>query len=108
MGRKAKGPTTTFPDNWKEQVIQLGKEGKSNLEIFNLLNIGHSTHFKLLRRNIEYLQVYEKYLLEHETFWLGKAKETIETNQDFDNRLFFLIMGNKHRTRWKKNESKKK
>ena len=104
MGRFKKGPDTTFPSNWKELVLNAGKEGKPNIDIFPMLNIKHSTHFTLLRRNEEYRQVYEQYLLLHEQHWLDKAKAALENGGDFNTSMFILIMGNKQRKRWKRRD----
>jgi hypothetical protein len=56
----------------------------------------------LLRRNEEYRNVYEQYLVLHEQHWLDKAKEALEQGEDFNTSMFILIMGNKQRKRWKK------
>jgi hypothetical protein len=102
MGRYKKGPGTTFPENWKEIMLNAGREGKTNVEFFPMLKIKHSTHFTLLRRNDEYKEVYEQYLLLHEQHWLDKAKAAIEQGQDFNTSMFILMMGNKQRKRWKR------
>jgi hypothetical protein len=107
MGRFNKGPGTTFPKDWKEIILTTGREGKSNKDFFPLLNIGHSTHFKLLRIDQEYKEVYDQYLLEHENYWVNVAKKVIEEQiGDFNLRLWNLLMGNKHRQTWK-NANKK-
>lgn len=107
MGRKQKGPGTTFPDNWKEIMIEAGKQGLHNQELFSKLKLGHSTHSVLLRRNEEYKTVYEEYLIHHENYWVNRVQEELIENgaMKFNAKLFVLLMGNKQRTRWK---SKKK
>ena len=52
----------TFPENWKEIMIDCGKRGKNQTEIFIKLNIHHSTHYDILERNEEYREAYEEYL----------------------------------------------
>lgn len=102
MGRYTKGPGTTFPNNWKEIILDHGKTGKSNKDFFPLLNIGHSTHFKLIRVNEEYKKVYDQYLVLHENYWVEMARKVIEENNSkFDVKLWHLLMGNKHRKTWK-------
>jgi hypothetical protein len=106
MGRFTKGPGTTFPANWKQIMFDAGKQGRNNTDFFGALNIKHSTHFTLLRRNEEYRKAYEQYLIYHEQHWLDKAKVVLEQGgeNNFNAAMFLLLMGNKQRKRWKKRE----
>lgn len=93
-------PYKKFPDDWRSKMIMLGKQGKSNKDIFSLFKIGHSTHFNLLRRSEDYYNAYQEYLEFHEAFWLDKAKQAISDGLDLNVKNFFLLMGNKHRNKW--------
>jgi hypothetical protein len=93
-------PYSKFTEDWKDIMLDLGRNGKSNKDIFTSLKIGHSTHFNLLRRSEEYKQVYNQYLELHEAYWLDKAKQALEQDLDFNTQDFFLLMGNKHRHKW--------
>lgn len=105
MGKRQYGPNTTFPKDWKEIMVEAGKQGKPNQYFFKLLNIGHSTHFNLLKRDKEYQEVYNLYLQCHETWWVNQAKNIIEKDGGgkFNTQLFLLVMANKQRNRWSKN-----
>lgn len=99
-------PYIKFGDNWRNELIELGRLGKSNKDIFKHFKIGHTTHFNLLRRSQEYKDAYDEYLIQHEAHWLNKAKHAIENNEEFNTKFFFLLMGNKHRKTWNNKNAK--
>jgi len=92
---------TKLPENYKEIMIDCGKSGQTNQYFFKLLRIGHTTHFDLLKENEEYAKAYEEYKEHHEAYWLDKARQAILQGEDFNTKKFFLMMGNKHRQKWK-------
>lgn len=103
QGRRKKGPDT-FPENWKEIMLECGRKGLPNSCYTKQLDLSHTTHNKIKERDEEYRKVYQEYLLLHETWWLDQVKEALEKQENIDARLFQLMMGNKQRKRWKRNE----
>jgi len=105
-GRRVKDPTTFRPD-WKEIMLEAGRKGKPYSYFQDRIGIGHTHHHRLVKRNEEYRLAFEEYLVLHENWWLDQAKKMIEKDggETFDTRLFVLMMGNKHRKTWKRNEN---
>jgi hypothetical protein len=97
----------TFPENWKEIMIDCGKRGKNQTEIFIKLNIHHSTHYDILERNQEYKETYEEYLQHCEQWWYDKAHEAIVDGKSkmFNQNLWSMIMRNKFKANWKDEKS---
>lgn len=103
MARRQLEPKDLRPD-WKEELIELGKNGKNNEDAYKLLGITHSTFIRMVKRNEEFRIAYEEYLKYHESYWINKVKEAIIENggSEIDTRLFVLLMGNKQRKIWKR------
>jgi hypothetical protein len=93
----------TFPENWKEIMIDCGKRGKNQTEIFIKLNIHHSTHYDIMERNEEYKDTFEEYLQHCEQWWYDKAHEAVVDGKSkyFNQNLWSMIMRNKFKSSWK-------
>jgi len=92
-----------FPSNWKEIMINLGKEGKNNSAIYIALNIHMDTHYEIMKRNEEYRLAYEEYLKECENWWYERAREAIMEGKSkmFNQHLWTTIMKNKFKREWR-------
>lgn len=97
----------TFPENWKEIMIDCGKRGKNQTEIFIKLNIHHSTHYEIMERNQEYKDTFEEYLKHCEQWWYDAAHESIVNGKSkmFNQNLWSMIMRNKFKNNWKDEKS---
>jgi hypothetical protein len=104
QGRKAED---TFPEDWKEIMIDCGMRGKNQTEIFIKLNIHHSTHYELMDRNKEYKETYEEYLKHCEQWWYDRAHDAIVHGKSkmFNQNLWSMIMRNKFKSNWKDEKS---
>lgn len=92
-----------FPKNWKEIMINLGKEGKNNSAIFIALGFQQDSHYELLKRNEEYADAYNEYLKHCEEWWFEKARESYITGKSkmFNQHLWANVMKNKFKDNWK-------
>jgi len=92
-----------FPSNWKEIMIECGKNGQHNTAIFKALNIHHDTHYEIMKRNEEYAQVYNEYLKHCEDWWFESARDAIMEGKSkmFNQHLWLTIMKNKFRQTWR-------
>ena len=93
----------TFPPDWREIMIECGKQGKNNSEIFIKLNIHHDTHYEIMKRNEEYQDAYNEYMKHCEQWWFNKAHEAISgpDSKRFNDKLWTTIMKNKFRDGWR-------
>jgi len=99
-GKKAED---RFPENWKEIIIDLGKQGKHLSAIWIALRICKDTHYELLKRNEEYDATYQEYLKYCEDWWFEQARESIVMGKSkmFNQHLWTNVMKNKFRENWK-------
>ena len=93
----------TFPPNWREIMIECGKQGKNNSEIFIKLNIHRDTHYEIMKRNEDYQDAYNEYLKHCEQWWFNKAHEAIQgpDSKRFNDKLWTTIMKNKFKDGWR-------
>lgn len=93
---------TTFPENWKEIILQSGTEGKHITDFLIKLNISWEAHDKLLDRNKEYRETVNDYQKLCEQWWFDNAHNHMTENggRNYNSRLWSLIMRNKFGKNW--------
>jgi len=93
---------TTFPENWKELILESGKEGKHITDFLIKLNISWEAHEKLLERNKEYHETVSSYQKLCEQWWFNNAHNHMIENggRNYNARLWSLIMRNKFGKNW--------
>jgi len=102
-GGRGKKVEDRFPSNWREIMLEIGKQGKNNSALFIALNIHHDTHYELLKRNEEYAEAYEEYLKHCEEWWFEQARDSIleGRSKTFNQHLWTTIMKNKFKRDWR-------
>ena len=106
-GRGQPRSESKFPDNWKELILESGKNGKHITDFLIKLDISWENHDNLLERNKEYSETVSQYQKLCENWWFENAHSHMIENGGarYNQRLWSLIMRNKFGKRWSdKNE----
>ena len=64
-----------FPENWKEVVLDLGRQGKNKLDFAIELGIGRKTLYSLMDRSEEFRNTINEALSLSEQWFVSKAVE---------------------------------
>ena len=93
----------TMTTQWKEIMLELGKEGKHITEVLTVLGISWNGHYALLERSKEYSQTYSEFLKLAETWWYNRAHEamTEDNGMGFNTKLWETIMKNRFKDNWR-------
>ena len=93
---------TRFPENWKELILQSGKEGKHITDFLIKLDISWETHDHMLERNPDYRETVSDYQKLCEQWWYDNAHNHMMENggRNYNARLWSLIMRNKFGKNW--------
>lgn len=91
-----------IPENWKEEILQMGREGKSLVYIVNYLNVNWDTFYRIQERDKEFLETVNKFQELSEQWWMEIARqEWIRGNsKSINSNHWSLIMRNMFKDRW--------
>jgi len=91
-----------FPENWKEMLYEIGKEGGNKTDMILKLNIARDTFYRLINRSPEFSNAVNKAMEYSEKWWYDIAKkEWIKGNsKSINSQHWSLIMRNQFTERW--------
>ena len=64
-----------FPPNWKEVILDLGRQGKNKLDFAIELGISRNTLYRLMERSEEFMSTINEALSRSEQWFVSKAVE---------------------------------
>ena len=88
----------SFPENWKEILIELGKEGKSQVHMAKALGMSRSTLFKMKDEDQEFSDALDEALAEAQIWFEDIGREGIfmgGKDSPFQANLWALHMKNR-------------
>lgn len=91
-----------IPETWREDIINLGKEGSAEVHIVSYMKVNWDTHKRLMERCPEYLETVKEAQSESEKWWFEIAKKQwVEGNsKNINSNHWSLIMRNMFKDRW--------
>ena len=94
------------PEDWKEGLLQLGREGKYKLHFANYLNIRRDLMYRIMDRDPEFSDTIRQALQLSEMWWVNKVSDAFEndTSNRFNATLWKYYMSNIYRDSWKVDE----
>ena len=92
-----------LPSNWKEIIINIGKEGGINVHVQNALGLNRYQFDKFLHNFPEFEQTFEEFRRLSEEWWVNKAMEAFDGGKSkmFNQHLWAFIMKNRFSYHWK-------
>lgn len=96
-----------FPETWKEDIINMGKNGKNKIYFSNYLNLHRNTFYNLMERDPEFKDVIDIALKFSQQWWIENVRESFEsgTSQKMNSTLWKYYMSNVYRDDWKEETS---
>jgi hypothetical protein len=92
-----------IPSTWKEDILQMGREGKNKLHFANFLGITRNTLYKIMDRDREFLHTIRLALEYSQEWWVNKVREGFENDKSskMNAQLWKHYMSNVYRDDWK-------
>lgn len=92
-----------IPENWKDIIINLGKEGKNKMYFANALGLHRDTFYKIMKRDPEFNKIVQQALQYSQIWWIENVREAFEqgTSSRLNSNLFKYYMQNVYRDDWK-------
>lgn len=102
-GRGRPRVENTMNPQWKEIMLDAGRQGKHITQFLIELGIGWDSHYALLERNKKYSESFQEYQKLCEQWWFEKARQAMDETEGagFNTRLWQVIMTNKFKDNWK-------
>jgi len=99
----AKKTMETLPPNWREMLIQIGREGGMPVHFANALGMSRPTLTRFENDYEEFAEVMEEAKRYSEEWWITKAMEAFEGGKSkmFNQHLWGFIMKNRFPMDWK-------
>jgi len=88
-----------FPETWKEDIIELGKQGKNKIYFANYLNIGRDTLYKLMDRDKKFNDTIRLALQLSQQWWIEKLRDNFDKDKSgkMNSTLYKFYMMNVYR-----------
>ena len=96
-----------IPTTWKEDILQMGREGKNKLHFANYLGITRDLLYRLMDREPEFSGTIKLALEYSQEWWVNKVREGFENDKSnkMNAQLWKHYMANVYRDDWKTEQS---
>lgn len=90
------------PSTWKEDIVELGRQGKTQVHIVNYMGINWDTYKRLQERDPIFLEVVNMAMSLSEQWWIDIASNMWMNGQakNINSQHWSLMMRNLFRERW--------
>lgn len=95
------------PTTWKEDILQMGREGKNKLHFHNFLGISRQTFYNIMDRDKDFLDTINLALEYSQEWWVNKVREGFENDKSnkMNAQLWKYYVENVYRKDWKSESS---
>ena len=97
-----------FPEGWKEELLNMGREGQLDIDAKVYLNISNETFSRLLEREPEFLETISMMRQLSHVWWARLPRQAFGagTSKQMNSNLYALVMRNKFKDEWNHAEQK--
>ncbi len=90
-------------ENWKEDILQMGREGKALVHIVNYLKVTWETFYRLKERDQDFLETVNMFQQLSEQWWVDVTMRHWQEgkSKDINSNHWSLMMRNMFNERWK-------
>jgi len=92
-----------IPETWREDILQMGREGKNKLHFANFLGITRDLMYRLIDRDPEFAGTIKLALEYSQQWWVDKVREGFENDKSgkMNAQLWKYYVENVYRQDWK-------
>jgi hypothetical protein len=95
------------PATWKEDILQMGREGKNKLHFANYLGIYRDLMYRIMERDQDFSSTINLAMEYSQEWWVNKVKEGFENDKSskMNAQLWKYYVENVYRKDWKSEQS---
>jgi hypothetical protein len=92
-----------IPNTWKEDILQMGRDGKNKLHFANYLGITRNTLYKIMDRDANFLHTINLALEYSQEWWINKVRDGFENDKSskMNAQLWKYYVENVYRKDWR-------
>jgi hypothetical protein len=92
-----------IPETWKDDILQMGREGKNKLHFANHLGITRDLMYRLMDRDQDFSGTIKLALEYSQEWWINKVREGFDKDKSnkMNAQLWRHYMANVYRDDWK-------
>jgi hypothetical protein len=96
-----------IPETWKEDILQMGREGKNKLHFANHLGITRDLMYRLMDRDQDFSGTIKLALEYSQEWWINKVREGFDKDKSnkMNAQLWKYYVENVYRQDWKTEQS---
>ena len=86
-----------WPEDWKEVIYDMGREGKQHTHIMEKFNLSRDTFYKLIKRDENFSDAVKKANTYAQNYWLKFMEDAFQNgnSKSINSNLWSLVMRNK-------------
>ena len=91
-----------WPEDWKEVIYEMGREGKQHTHIMEKFNLSRDTFYKLIKRDANLSDAVKKAEVYAQNYWVGFMRESFikGDSKSINSNLWSLVMRNRFKDDW--------
>jgi len=91
-----------WSENWREEIYQMGKEGKQHTHLMEHFDLSRDTFYALIQRDKEFSDAVNKAKTYAQNYWMKFAEEAFINgkSKDINSNLWSLVMRNRFKEDW--------
>jgi len=91
-----------WPEDWKEVILQMGREGAQHTHIMERFDLARETYYKLINRDTEFRDTVNKAQTYAQNYWLKFMEDSFKSgdSKSINSNLWSLVMRNKFKEDW--------
>jgi hypothetical protein len=91
-----------WSEDWKEEIYQMGKEGKQHTHLMEHFDLTRDTFYKLIGRDKNFADAVKKMEMYAQNYWLKFMEDAFikGESKSINSNLWSLVMRNKFKEDW--------
>jgi len=91
-----------WPEDWKEVILQMGREGSQHTHIMERFDLTRDTYYKLIKRDKDFSDTVKKAQTYAQNYWLKFMEDSFKSgdSKSINSNLWSLVMRNKFKEDW--------
>ena len=91
-----------WPEDWKEVILQMGKEGAQHTHIMERFDLARETYYKLMNRDTDFRDTVNKAQTYAQNYWVKFMEDAFikGESKSINSNLWSLVMRNKFKEDW--------
>lgn len=91
-----------WSENWKEEIYQMGKEGKQHTHLMEHFDLSRDTFYALINRDKDFADAVKKAQTYAQNYWMKFMEEAFikGDSKSINSNLWSLVMRNKFKEDW--------